>query len=118
MIGDGVNDTPALSEADAGVSVDKGAAVAREIADVTITTDDLRALLTMKALSAQLMRRIHANYRFIISFNLGLIILGVMGILPPATSALLHNLSTLGIGLKSMTPLLGAETDARNAAKS
>ena len=118
MIGDGVNDTPALSEADAGVSVDKGAAVAREIADVTITTDDLRALLAMKALSAQLMRRIHANYRFIISFNLGLIILGVMGVLPPATSALLHNLSTLGIGLKSMTPLLGEETDARNAAKS
>ena len=106
MIGDGVNDSPALSEADAGVSISTGAAIAREVADITISAEDLRCLVTMRQISDALMARIHSNYRFIISFNMMLIILGVAGILPPTTSALLHNMSTLGISLKSMTNLL------------
>ena len=106
MVGDGVNDSPALSEADAGIAISTGAAIAREIADITIASEDLFALVTLRRLSEQLMRRIHWNYRFIVGFNLSLIVLGVAGILPPATSALLHNMSTLGISLKSMTDLL------------
>ena len=106
MVGDGVNDSPALSEADAGIAISTGAAIAREIADITIASEDLFALVTLRRLSEQLMRRIHRNYRFIVGFNLSLIVLGVAGILPPATSALLHNMSTLGISLKSMTDLL------------
>lgn len=106
MIGDGVNDSPALSEADAGVSISTGAAIAREVADITISAEDLRCLITMRKISDALMARIHGNYWFIISFNMMLIILGVAGILPPTTSALLHNMSTLGISLKSMTNLL------------
>ena len=106
MIGDGVNDSPALSEADAGVSISTGAAIAREVADITISAEDLRCLVTMRKISQALMARIHGNYRFIISFNMMLIILGVAGVLPPTTSALLHNMSTLGISLKSMTNLL------------
>lgn len=105
MIGDGVNDSPALSEADAGIAISTGAAIAREIADITISADDLYALLELKRLSNALMSRISRNYRTIIGFNGGLIGLGVLGVLPPAASALLHNASTLAIGLKSMTEL-------------
>ena len=105
MIGDGVNDSPALSESDAGIAISTGAAVAREIADITISADDLYALVSLKKISNSLMDRINQNYRNIIGFNLGLIIFGVLGILPPATSAFLHNASTLAIGLKSMTNL-------------
>ena len=106
MVGDGVNDSPALSEADAGIAISSGAAIAREIADITISANDLFALLTLKSLSDALMKRIRCNYRFIVSFNLFLIVMGVAGILPPATSALLHNISTLGISLHSMKNLL------------
>lgn len=108
MLGDGVNDSPALSEADAGIAISDGAAIAREVADITVAADDLYALLRLKWVSDALMNRIHANYRFIMSFNLMLILLGVAGILPPATSALLHNASTIAISLKSMTNLLEA----------
>ena len=105
MIGDGVNDSPALSESDAGIAISTGAAIAREIADITISADDLYALVELKRLSNALMARISWNYRTIIGFNGGLIGLGVLGVLPPAVSALLHNASTLAIGLRSMTDL-------------
>ena len=108
MLGDGINDSPALSEADAGIAIRDGAAIAREIADITLSADDLYALVTLRRLSTALMKRVNANYRFIISFNLMLILLGVGGILSPATSALLHNLSTLGVSMHSMTNLLRA----------
>ena len=106
MVGDGVNDSPALSEADAGIAISTGAAIAREIADITIASEDLFELVILRRLSEALMSRIHGSYRFIVSFNLSLILLGVAGILPPTTSALLHNTSTLGISLKNMTNLL------------
>ena len=106
MVGDGVNDSPALSEADAGIAISTGAAIAREIADITIASEDLFELVTLRRLGEALMQRIHRNYRFIVGFNFSLIVLGVAGILPPTTSALLHNMSTLGISLKSMTDLL------------
>lgn len=106
MIGDGINDSLALSSADVGIAISDGAEIAREIADVTIAADDLREVVTLKKLSNQLMKRIHQNYRLIVGFNAGLIALGVGGIIPPTTSALLHNTSTIAISLRSMGNLL------------
>ena len=111
MLGDGVNDSPALSEADAGIAIRDGAAIAREVADITVGANDLYSLITLKKLSDALMLRIHSNYRKIISFNLMLICLGVAGVLPPATSALLHNISTIAISMKSMTNLLDEDQE-------
>ena len=106
MIGDGINDSIALSEADVGIAINSGAAIAREIADITISEDDLAALITLRLLSTGLMKRIHGNYRSIVLFNSALIVLGMLGILTPATTALLHNASTIAISLRSMTNLL------------
>lgn len=113
MIGDGVNDTPALSEADAGIAVSDGAAIAREIADITISSDSLWQLVTLRKISRALMKRINENYRFIIGFNASLIAFGVLGILSPATSALLHNGSTLVTGIRSMSNLLKEDEDEK-----
>ena len=102
MVGDGINDSPALSEADCGIAISDGAAIAREIADVTIAADSLWELVRLRRIAMALMARIQANYRFVIGFNAALIALGAAGLLPPAASALLHNLSTLGVSLHSM----------------
>ena len=109
MVGDGINDSPALSEADAGIAISDGAAIAREIADITIAADSLWELVCLRQLAMALMHRIQNNYRFVIGFNGALIGLGVAGVLPPATSAMLHNLSTIGVSMRSMTNLLSPE---------
>ena len=113
MVGDGINDSPALSEADAGIAISDGAAIAREIADITIAADSLWELVELRRISMALMARIHSNYRFVIGYNGALIALGVAGVLPPATSATLHNLSTLGVSLRSMGRLTAQTQSAR-----
>ena len=106
MVGDGINDSPALSASDAGIAISDGAEIARQIADITISSDSLESIVILKDISTRLMKRIRFNYRTIVGFNTALIGLGIAGIIPPATSAMLHNGSTVALGLNSMTDLL------------
>ena len=106
MVGDGINDSPALSASDAGIAISDGAEIARQIADITIGSDDLESIVVLRDISTLMMKRIRFNYRTIVGFNTALIGLGIAGVMPPAISAMLHNGSTMAIGLKSMTHLM------------
>ena len=106
MVGDGINDSPALSVSDAGIAISEGAEIARQIADITISSSDLYNIVTLRKISTLLMKRIGFNYRTIVEFNTALILMGIAGLITPATSAMLHNGSTIALGLKSMTDLI------------